>query len=77
MGELFSYLNVAGTAATEEAAGGGGGAEDELLLRHGGNIIEARGMTEASSSPARAPGVSHYPFAFPRYANDDGLLHPT
>ena len=79
MGELFSYLNVAGTVATEaeEAAGGGGDGEDELLLRHGGNIIEARGTTEASSSPARAPGVSHYPFAFPRYANDDGLLHPT
>ena len=85
MGELFSYLNVAGTATKEEAAGGGGGAEDELLLRHGGNIIEgARGATAAeasSSSLARAPGrVSHYPFAFPRYANDDGLLvllHPT
>ena len=80
MGELFSYLNVAETAAAaaaeeEEATVGG---EDELL--HGGNIIEgARGATaEASSSSlARAPGrVSHYPFAFSRYANDDGLLHP-
>ena len=79
MGELFSYLNVAETAAAaavEETKSGGGG-EDELL--HGGNIIEgARGATAAeasSSSLARAPGrVSHYPFAFPRYANDDGLL---
>ena len=82
MGELFSYLNVAETAAAavEEATGAGGGGEDELL--HGGNIIEgARGATaeaSSSSSLARAPGrVSHYPFAFPRYANDDGLLHPT
>ena len=66
MGELFSYLNVAETAAAAEATGGSGGGEDELL--HGGNIIEARGTTtEASSSLslARAPGVSHYPFAFP------------
>ena len=82
MSELFSYLNVAETAkaaAVEEATGAGGGGEDELLL-HGGNIIEgARGATAAeasSSSLARPPGVSHYPFAFPRYANDDGLLHP-